>query len=370
MEHARPPSELVLEGNSVSRADAWKKWRTQFNLFLKASGVHKEDSAVQASLLVNLIGPEGFDLFETFHFEQEKDKDNVSLLIKKFDEYFGAKPNLTLARYNFFMRNQEVGESINQYVTALRLLSKTCEFKSLEEELIRDRIVCGINNAMVRDRLLRTEDLSLEKSIKICQVDELSHDSGRLLDTRGSDGNVSHVDIVGVGNKGDGLAWRGRGRGRGGRACCGVTRAPRDRPDEQRASTSATGFCPRCGGQCSHSTKCPAISVQCFVCENYGHFARVCKVKKSVRKLHDISVLENNVDENCSDVVVSVDASSVALGAVLLQRGRPVEYASRTLTDTQTRYAQIEKEMLAIVFACSTVENNNGPASGAQMKLI
>lgn len=50
--------------------------------------------------------------------------------------------------------------------------------------------------------------------------------------------------------------------------------------------------------------------------------------------------------------MVSVDASSVALGAVLMQGGRPVEYASRTLTETQVRYGQIEKEMLAIVFAC------------------
>lgn len=48
---------------------------------------------------------------------------------------------------------------------------------------------------------------------------------------------------------------------------------------------------------------------------------------------------------------LSVDASARALGAVLLQAGRPVEFASLTLTDTQQRYAQIEKEMLAIVFA-------------------
>ncbi|CAH2208146.1 jg24630, partial [Pararge aegeria aegeria] len=50
-------------------------------------------------------------------------------------------------------------------------------------------------------------------------------------------------------------------------------------------------------------------------------------------------------------VLLSVDASSHALGAVLLQAGRPVEFASSTLTDTQIRYAQIEKELLAIVFA-------------------
>ncbi|CAH2092466.1 unnamed protein product [Euphydryas editha] len=50
-------------------------------------------------------------------------------------------------------------------------------------------------------------------------------------------------------------------------------------------------------------------------------------------------------------VLLTVDASARALGAALMQAGRPVEYASLTLTDTQSRYAQIEKEMLAIVFA-------------------
>ena len=52
-------------------------------------------------------------------------------------------------------------------------------------------------------------------------------------------------------------------------------------------------------------------------------------------------------------ITVSCDSGKTGLGAVMLQGGRPVAYASRALTDTEQAYAQIEKEMLAIVFTCS-----------------
>ena len=52
------------------------------------------------------------------------------------------------------------------------------------------------------------------------------------------------------------------------------------------------------------------------------------------------------------EVTLQCDASQSGLGAALLQKGQPVAYASRALTPVETRYAQIEKELLAIVFAC------------------
>ena len=57
-----------------------------------------------------------------------------------------------------------------------------------------------------------------------------------------------------------------------------------------------------------------------------------------------------------ADTKISADASSHGLGAVLLQNQkkewRPVAYASRSMSETETRYAQIEKEALAITWAC------------------
>ena len=51
--------------------------------------------------------------------------------------------------------------------------------------------------------------------------------------------------------------------------------------------------------------------------------------------------------------VIQVDASAKGLGAVLLQNGKPVDFASKALTVTETRYANIERELLAVVFSCT-----------------
>ena len=49
-------------------------------------------------------------------------------------------------------------------------------------------------------------------------------------------------------------------------------------------------------------------------------------------------------------LTIQCDASSIGLGAVLMQEGKPLAYASRALSDTEVGYAKIEKESLAIVF--------------------
>ena len=50
-------------------------------------------------------------------------------------------------------------------------------------------------------------------------------------------------------------------------------------------------------------------------------------------------------------LALQCDSSEKGLGAALMQDGRPVVYASRALRDAETRYSQIEKEMLAIVWS-------------------
>ena len=68
-----------------------------------------------------------------------------------------------------------------------------------------------------------------------------------------------------------------------------------------------------------------------------------------VKKLVTSSPVLTYYDQT-KPLVLQCDASQTGLGATLLQDGKPISYISRALTPTETRYAQIEKEMLAVVF--------------------
>ena len=58
----------------------------------------------------------------------------------------------------------------------------------------------------------------------------------------------------------------------------------------------------------------------------------------------------------------AADASSHGLGAVMLQMAeniwRPVAFTSRSMSDTELRYAQIEKEALVTTWACERFKDN------------
>ena len=54
--------------------------------------------------------------------------------------------------------------------------------------------------------------------------------------------------------------------------------------------------------------------------------------------------------EPMEELTLQSDASQTGLGTVLTQNGQPLSFASRALSDTETRYAQIEKELLSVVF--------------------
>ena len=75
------------------------------------------------------------------------------------------------------------------------------------------------------------------------------------------------------------------------------------------------------------------------------HRQALRRVKEPVSSTSELQLFDPN-----KPVKLSVDASQYRLGACIMHDEQPIEYASKTLTETQKRYVQIETEMLAIQF--------------------
>ena len=95
-------------------------------------------------------------------------------VLTAFSNYCDPKKNETVERYKFFTRVQVVGETLDKFITDVKLLAATCNFEQLKESLIRDRIICGMNDSKLRQDLLKIPELRLDKCIEYCRAAELS----------------------------------------------------------------------------------------------------------------------------------------------------------------------------------------------------
>ena len=88
-----------------------------------------------------------------------------------------------------------------------------------------------------------------------------------------------------------------------------------------------------------------------FVWDDQVHGQCLSEIKQTLTQAPVLKFFDPDLP-----TVLQCDASQSGLGACLLQQGHPIAYASRSLTPTEAQYAQIEKELLAIVFGMEKFE--------------
>lgn len=153
-ESGRAPEPFSFEGNNV--ANSWKFWKQKFELFLIASGKSNKEDKIKIAVLLNTLGDQGIQIYNTFEYENEEDEKKYSIVLEKFDVYCSPLKNLVYEHFKFFKRDQLPHEGIDQFVTALKQLAVTCEFKE-RDVLILDRLVLGVRDLKIQEKLLQCQ---------------------------------------------------------------------------------------------------------------------------------------------------------------------------------------------------------------------
>ena len=99
----------------------------------------------------------------------------------KFDDHFVKRRNVIFERAKFNRRIQEGGESVDTFITALYSLAEHCGYSELHDEMIRDRIVVGIRNSALSEKLQLDPRLTLDSAISQVRQSEAIKQQQPLL---------------------------------------------------------------------------------------------------------------------------------------------------------------------------------------------
>lgn len=231
MNQLRQPKEL-------SSGKDWTRWKSSFNLYMIGSGAIKLKEEEKIAILLHCIGDEARTVSETFEIpDKEMTYDNI---IKKFEEYYVPALNESVETFKFNSRTQGADETFEKFETDLRQLSNNCNFGSLRDRLIRDRIVAGIKCKVVQDRLLRTPNLTLSKACEIAKAAEQTMEQAAAI----NNGQLADVQAV-------------------------YQQQRKNKTEKKQI------VCGKCGK--THKYKeCPAYGKQCHTCKGNNHFSNMC----------------------------------------------------------------------------------------------
>lgn len=77
-------------------------------------------------------------------------------------------------RYTFFTRVQQEREGFDDFLTNIKTLAEVCNFGSLKDSLIKDKIVSDILDLVLQERLLQARELTLNRAEQLCRAAEVS----------------------------------------------------------------------------------------------------------------------------------------------------------------------------------------------------
>ena len=141
---AKPPEPLNLV-DPTHRGENYWQFKQDWKYYETASKIDKEEGPVRVAHLLNVIGKEGQEMFEMFSLSEEHRRD-INRVLGEFEARCTSVTHMIYEHYLFNKRVQQPSESVDHYLTDIIKQAGRCQYGRLQDELVRDRLVSGIQN--------------------------------------------------------------------------------------------------------------------------------------------------------------------------------------------------------------------------------
>ena len=113
-----------------------------------ANGITEE--AKKRAVFLSVIGTSNYKLLSSLLAPDKPGDKEYNTLIDKLSEQFTPTPSEIVERFKFHSTFRKPGESVTAFVSELCSIAKSCNFGDMLETMLRDHIICGINDSVIQ----------------------------------------------------------------------------------------------------------------------------------------------------------------------------------------------------------------------------
>ena len=161
-----------------SSSEDWTSYTERLQQYFIANDVADKDK--KRALLLSNCGPQTYQLLKNLMAPDKPSVKPFTDIVKVLQDYWQPKPSEIVQRFNFHSRVQKQGESVADFVAELRRLSEYSGFRDLED-MLWDRLVCGVRDAHIQKKLLAETGLTFKKAFETAQAVEMAENQAREL---------------------------------------------------------------------------------------------------------------------------------------------------------------------------------------------
>lgn len=174
---------MALVGMSTTiepyrRGISFAEWVERLDFFFQANGIQEN---LRRPHFITLGGPVVYKelklLYPNSSINDVPYEDMIARLKSRLDK---TESDL-IQRFKFNNRVQQPDESVEDFVLSVKLQAEFCSFGSFKDLAIRDRIVAGVRDAALQQRLLNEENLTLAVAEKLVTTWEMAGANAKTL---------------------------------------------------------------------------------------------------------------------------------------------------------------------------------------------
>jgi hypothetical protein len=170
--------------------ETWSTYVERAELYFRVNGI-KTDKKVPA--ILSLIGADTYGLLKTLSAPQSPADLSFEDITSILADHLDPKPSEIGERFRFQKRTQGEGETISDYVAALRKLTIHCNYGAQLETHLRDQFVFGLRDENTQRKLLKDQDLTFKSAVSTAKANEIAMKD--IEELHGKSGTLTDVSV-------------------------------------------------------------------------------------------------------------------------------------------------------------------------------